>query len=132
MSYPSNSTLPVLVMFDLQTIPNNKNLQHLGYGFYYFILPSHFYPPRNANCVLYFNLQFSIDVFLLCNISSFDNMAEDHRYNVIVTYCNSFDQHEKSHADALFNKHFSELANFCNETYEVGYEMLWQGVPEDD
>jgi len=51
---------------------------------------------------------------------------------VIVTYWNSFEQHEKSHADELFNKHFSELANFCDDTYEVGYEMLWQGVPEDD
>ena len=51
---------------------------------------------------------------------------------VIITYWNSFEQHEKSHADALFNKHFSQLAEFCDETFEVGYEMLWQGVPEDD
>lgn len=49
---------------------------------------------------------------------------------VIITYWNSFDQHEKSHADELFNKHFSKLADFCDETFEVGYEMLWQGVPE--
>jgi len=51
---------------------------------------------------------------------------------VIITYWNSFDQHEKSHADELFKKHFSELGSFCDATYEVGYEMLWQGVPEDD
>jgi len=51
---------------------------------------------------------------------------------VIVTYWNSFDQHEKSHADELFKKHFSRLADFCDATYEVGYEMLWQGVPEDE
>ena len=51
---------------------------------------------------------------------------------VIITYWNSFEQHEKSHADALFKKHFSELGDFCDATYEVGYEMLWQGVPEDD
>ena len=51
---------------------------------------------------------------------------------VIVTYWNSFDQHEKSHADELFNKHFSKLADFWDATFEVGYEMLWQGVPEDD
>ena len=50
---------------------------------------------------------------------------------VIVTYWQSFDQHEKSHADKLFNEKFSALADFCDETYEVGYEMLWQGVPED-
>ncbi|WP_455198714.1 hypothetical protein [Kaarinaea lacus] len=49
---------------------------------------------------------------------------------VIVTYWNSFEQHEKSHADSLFKHHFSRLAEFCDETYEVGYEMLWQGVPE--
>ena len=51
---------------------------------------------------------------------------------VIITYWKSFDQHEKSHADALFNKHFSHLAEFCDSTFEVGYEMLWQGVPEGE
>ena len=50
---------------------------------------------------------------------------------VIVTYWQSFDQHEKSHADKLFRDKFSELASFCDATFEVGYEMLWQGVPED-
>ena len=50
---------------------------------------------------------------------------------VIVTYWNSFDQHEKSHADKLFNQHFSKLEEYCDGTFEVGYEMLWQGVPED-
>ena len=49
---------------------------------------------------------------------------------VIVTYWNSFDQHEKSHADALLKEQFSNLATFCDATFEVGYEMLWQGVPE--
>ncbi len=49
---------------------------------------------------------------------------------VIITYWQSFEQHEKSHADALFKEKFSQLAEFCDETYEVGYEMLWQGVPE--
>ena len=48
----------------------------------------------------------------------------------IVTYWKSFDQHEKSHADKIFKEKFSELAEFCDETYELGYEMLWQGVPE--
>ena len=51
---------------------------------------------------------------------------------VIVTYWNSFEQHEKSHADKLFKEQFSHLASFCDATFEVGYEMLWQGVPEDD
>lgn len=48
----------------------------------------------------------------------------------IVTFWKSFDQHEKSHADKTFKEKFSELAEFCDETYELGYEMLWQGVPE--
>ena len=49
---------------------------------------------------------------------------------VILTYWQSFEQHEKSHADKLFKEKFSALAELCDETYEVGYEMLWQGVPE--
>ncbi len=48
----------------------------------------------------------------------------------IVTYWKSFDQHEKSHADKLFKEKFTELATFCDETFELGYEMLWQGVPD--
>lgn len=48
----------------------------------------------------------------------------------IVTYWKSFEQHEKSHADKLFKEKFSALADFCDDTYEIGYEMLWQGVPE--
>lgn len=51
---------------------------------------------------------------------------------VIVTYWNSFEQHERSHADKLFKEQFSNLAKFCDATFEVGYEMLWQGVPEDE
>ena len=50
---------------------------------------------------------------------------------VIVTYWKSFDQHEKSHADKLFKEKFQALAHFCDNTFEVGYEMLWQGTPED-
>jgi hypothetical protein len=50
---------------------------------------------------------------------------------VIVTYWNSFEQHEASHADKLFNEKFSKLAEYCDSTFEVGYDMLWQGVPED-
>lgn len=50
---------------------------------------------------------------------------------VIVTYWQSFEQHEKSHADKLFKEKFNKLAEYCDNTYEVGYEMLWQGVPEE-
>ncbi|HAJ91452.1 MAG TPA: hypothetical protein DCO71_02315 [Gammaproteobacteria bacterium] len=50
----------------------------------------------------------------------------------IVTFWKSFEQHEKSHADKIFNEKFQALVEFCDETYELGYQMLWQGVPEDD
>jgi len=61
---------------------------------------------------------------------SFDSekMSEDHL--VIMTYWQSFEQHEKSHADTVFKEKFSALAEFCDETYELGYEMLWQGTPD--
>ena len=49
----------------------------------------------------------------------------------IVTYWKSFDQHEKSHADAIFNEKFSNLKELCTDTYELGYELLWQGDPEE-
>jgi hypothetical protein len=49
----------------------------------------------------------------------------------IVTFWQSFEQHEKSHADRIFREKFRALAEFCDETYELGYQMLWQGVPED-
>ena len=49
----------------------------------------------------------------------------------IVTYWKSFEQHEKSHADAAFKEKFDALAEFCDETFELGYEMLWQGAPEE-
>ena len=49
---------------------------------------------------------------------------------VIVTYWKSFEQHEKSHSDKLFKEKFSQLAEYCDSTFEVGYDMLWQGVPE--
>jgi len=48
----------------------------------------------------------------------------------IVTFWKSFEQHEKSHADKVFSEKFSALVEFCDETYELGYQMLWQGVPE--
>ena len=63
---------------------------------------------------------------------SFDSkkMSEDHL--VIMTFWESFEKHEKSHADEIFREKFGKLVEFCDETYEIGYEMLWQGVPEDE
>jgi hypothetical protein len=45
----------------------------------------------------------------------------------IVTYWSSFDAHEKSHADELFNSKFSDLARMCSDIRELGYDILWQG-----
>lgn len=61
---------------------------------------------------------------------SFDStkMTEDHL--VIMTYWKSFEQHEKSHADHIFKEKFDKVAEYCSETYELGYKMLWQGIPE--
>jgi hypothetical protein len=57
-----------------------------------------------------------------------DKPTDDHI--VIMTYWQSFEQHEKSHADHIFKEKFDALAEHCSETYELGYNMLWQGVPE--
>lgn len=61
-------------------------------------------------------------------------MATDKRttddHIAIVTYWKSFDQHEKSHADHVFKEKFDQLAYYATETYEIGYEMLWQGESE--
>jgi len=54
--------------------------------------------------------------------------TEDHI--TIVTYWQSFEQHEKSHADKAFKEKFEVLAQYASETYEIGYEMLWQGDAE--
>ena len=56
------------------------------------------------------------------------NQTEDHI--AIVTYWQSFQQHEKSHADTTFKATFDALTDFASETYEIGYEMLWQGDAE--
>ena len=57
-----------------------------------------------------------------------DNQPNEHL--AIVTFWRSFPQHEKSHADKIFKEKFSALAQYCYSTYELGYQLLWQGVPE--
>ena len=54
--------------------------------------------------------------------------ADEHY--VIVTYWRSFEEHERSHADAIFTNKFDALAKMCTETRELGYDMLWQGEAE--
>ena len=62
---------------------------------------------------------------------SVDSEQSTDEHIAIVTYWKSFDQHERSHADRVFKEKFENLAQFCTETYEVGYEMLWQGEREE-
>jgi hypothetical protein len=53
--------------------------------------------------------------------------AESHI--AIVTFWRSFEEHERSHADAVFQAKFGALAAMCSESKELGYDMLWQGAP---
>jgi hypothetical protein len=59
------------------------------------------------------------------------NPVKEPDYDIaIVTYWASFEQHEKSHADKAFRDKFHALAEMSTDTFEVGFDMLWQGVPE--
>ena len=44
--------------------------------------------------------------------------ADDHY--VIVTYWRSFEEHERSHADEVFNSKFAALATMCSDTKNWG------------
>lgn len=59
-----------------------------------------------------------------------ERKTEDHI--AILTYWKSFKQHEHSHADHIFKAKFDAVGEFCTDTYEIGYEMLWQGEPEEE
>ncbi len=61
---------------------------------------------------------------------SFDSTRTTEDHLAIATYWKSFEQHERSHADRVFKEKFEALAEYCSETYEIGYKMLWQGVPD--
>ena len=63
---------------------------------------------------------------------SFDTEKKTDDHLLIITYWKSFEQHEHSHADHAFKEKFAAVAELCDETYELGYEMLWQGEPESD
>ena len=62
---------------------------------------------------------------------SLDSARKTDDHIAIVTYWQSFAQHENSHADHIFKQKFDALAEDCSETYELGYNMLWQGTPDD-
>lgn len=61
---------------------------------------------------------------------SVDPNKDTDSHIAIVTYWKSFEQHEKSHADKVFKEKFAALADFAEDSYEIGYEMLWQGESE--
>ena len=61
---------------------------------------------------------------------SVGRVGEEGAHMVIVTYWKSFDHHEMSHSDQAFKDKFSKLVEFCTETKELGYELLWQGKSE--
>ena len=45
----------------------------------------------------------------------------------IVTYWKSFEAHEKSHRDSPFKQAYSNQMQYCDDTKELGYKLLWQG-----
>ena len=45
----------------------------------------------------------------------------------IVTYWKSFDSHEESHRNEMFKQAFTNLMQYCTDTKELGYKILWQG-----
>ena len=61
---------------------------------------------------------------------SLSDSKKAEKHIAIVTYWKSFDQHEKSHADKAFKDKFEALGKLSTHSEELGYDMLWQGVPE--
>jgi len=61
---------------------------------------------------------------------SVGDIGEEGNHIAIVTYWDSFKEHEKSHSHKIFKDLFSELVEFCDEAKELGYELLWQGEQE--
>lgn len=61
------------------------------------------------------------------NEGSINAIDEDDDHFVIITYWESFDEHERSHADEAFKTHFCELVDMADSAWERGYTCLWQG-----
>ncbi|HSM27418.1 MAG TPA: ligand-binding protein SH3, partial [Thioalkalivibrio sp.] len=50
------------------------------------------------------------------------------REALIITFWNSFEDHEKSHRSETFQPLFREVLELCeNGNEEIAYEMLWSG-----
>jgi len=63
---------------------------------------------------------------------SVGDLGKEGNHIAILTYWSSFEEHERSHADKDFKNEFCKLMDFCEETKELGYELLWQGNREED
>ena len=74
---------------------------------------------------------FKSDGFISDNGSVGDQSTEE-EHIIIVTYWDSYEQHEASHADEAFLNKFNELKELCVSSTELGYSMLWQGEPEEE
>lgn len=76
---------------------------------------------------------FKYSGFISAEGSLHEERADDRgqqEHIAIVTYWKSFEQHETSHADDTFKQKFNALVEQSEDAYELGYDMLWQGVPE--
>ena len=52
---------------------------------------------------------------------------------LIVTFWNSFEDHEKSHQSETFQPLFKDVLELCeNGNEEIAYEMLWSGKAYDE
>ena len=52
---------------------------------------------------------------------------------LIITFWNSFDDHEESHKSDTFQPLFKEVLELCeNGNEEIAYEMLWSGAAYDE
>lgn len=56
-----------------------------------------------------------------------ESQPEQEEHIAILTFWESFEVHERSHADAAFKEKFSNLLEYCSDAYEIGYNLLWQG-----
>jgi len=51
------------------------------------------------------------------------------REALVITFWNSFEDHEKSHRSETFQPLFQEVLELCeNGNEEIAYEMLWSGA----
>lgn len=56
-----------------------------------------------------------------------ESQPESENHIAIITFWESFEAHERSHANETFKSRFEDLLEYCSDTYEIGYNLLWQG-----